>query len=68
MDLPELVDISVLDFGAMDSTPLPLVVSPVVVDVGDAGSGASVVPQMSKASAACHVVPTAGSTTAAVWL
>ena len=55
-------------FGAMRRTPLPVVVRPVVAVVGEAARAGSVVPQMSKARPACHVVPTVGSTTVGVLL
>ena len=58
-----LLPASLAFLGAMRRTPLPVVVSPVVAEVGEAGSADSMVPQMSKASPACHDVPTVGSTT-----
>jgi len=63
-----LLPASLALLGAMSRTPLPVVVSPVVAPVGEGGSAGSMVPQMSKASAACHVVFVVGSTTVGVWL
>ena len=63
-----LLPASLAVFGAMSRTPLPVVVRPVVAVLGEAGSAGSIVPQMSKASPACHVVPAVGSTTVGVWL
>src|SRR5580693_8017914 len=54
--------------GAILRTPSPVVVRPVFAVDGDAGNAGSVFPQMSKARPACHVVPTAGSTTGGFWL
>ena len=53
--------------GATTSTPSPLVVRPVLPEEGDAGNAGCIVPQMSKASAPCQVVPTVGSTDEEVW-
>ena len=59
---------SLLVFGAIERTPLPVVVSPVVAVEEEAASAGSMVPQTSKARAAFQVVPTAGWTTVGDWL
>ena len=63
-----LLPASLAFFGAMAGRRSRVVVRPVVAVVGEAGSAGSMVPQMSKARPACHVVPTVGSTTAGVLL
>lgn len=63
-----LVPASLELFGAILRTPSPVVVRPVFAVDGEAASAGCIVPQMSIASPACHVVPTAGSTTGAIWL
>ena len=63
-----LLPASLAVLGATSRTPLPVVVRPVVALDGEAASAGSIVPQMSKARAACQVVPTVGSTSVGVWL
>jgi hypothetical protein len=63
-NLPKVacVPASLLDFGAMSRTPLPVVVKPVDDPDGVAASVGWTVPQMSMARPACHVCPTVGAT------
>jgi len=62
-----LLPASLALLGAICRTPFPELVRPVVALVGEAAKAGSIVPQMSKARAACHVVVVVGSTTAGVW-
>ena len=63
-----LLPASLAVLGAICRTPFPELVSPVVALAGEAARAGSIVPQMSKARPACHVVVVVGSTTAGVWL
>ena len=54
--------------GEMTRTPPPEEVNPVVAPAGVAGRAGSMVPQMSRASAACQVVFVVGCTAGALLL